>query len=154
MKLNESLWPNLKVGDKFTDYDIDAAIKEEEVHTRLTSVINLVNDGPVVDSEYNVNHNSKGVVEGEYNLDHVIPAEKFSTLSKLLRTTALVLVYIKKIKKKHNKEEINKIKINKKNFNKIVGSEEFLDNVNDARRLWIRNEQSKLTTLKNFEQLK
>ncbi|XP_066910933.1 uncharacterized protein [Clytia hemisphaerica] len=145
LNLNESLWPNFKVGDKFTDYDIDAAIKEEEVHTRLTSVSNLVNDeGLMVDSEYNVNHTSVGVVEGEYSL----------LLSKLLRTTALVLMYIKKLKKKHNKEELKKSKINNKELNKIVSSEEFLNSVNDAKRLWIRHEQSKLTTLKNFDQLK
>jgi len=155
LNLNESLWPNLKVGDKFTDYDIDAAIKEEEVHTRLTSVSNLVNDeGLMVDSEYNVNHTSVGVVEGEYSLDHIIPSEKFSKLSKLLRTTALVLMYIKKLKKKHNKEELKKSKINNKELSRIVSSEEFLNSVNDAKRLWIRHEQSKLTTLKNFDQLK
>ena len=87
---NKEFWPNLKNGDIFSDYSFSA--KEEDVHshTRLTSV--NFSDDKDDNGSFSTNLN---VVNSEYNVNHIIPVTRFSRLSKLLRATAIVLLFIK-----------------------------------------------------------
>ena len=93
-----------------------------------------------------------GVVNSEYNVNHVTPEDKYSTLNKLLRVTALVLLFIKKIKRKKNNKEITKtLKINSK---QIIASNDFLECLKEARMTWVTHEQRKFLDGRTFEKLK
>ena len=69
LKLQEKVWPNLNIGDKFNDYLTISAEEEDVNHTRLTSVAfsdvkNYNYNNNSVSSEYNVD---RTFVDGEYN---------------------------------------------------------------------------------------
>ena len=167
---NREQWPNYKPVEKFLD--------EEEGSTHITSTeaetvsfdsifrfptileqsehILLVND---------VNPTIPGVCSGKNDpppflilqykgVSNAIDIERYSKLKKLLRVTARVIQFKDKIwKKMKNKEkeniEINNSKINKNEkmkFEELTG-----ENINAAKKLWIKNVQNSLVKSSKFE---
>ena len=91
--LDEAEWPNLKIGDKFRDEELKEEVKEK---TQTCSLISVV----------------------KTSLRNIIDVNSFSCIHKLLRITAYVLRFVRKLKQKRlskkEEEDTLDIEINKK----------------------------------------
>ena len=65
-------------------------------------------------------------VQSSQSISEVIQPERFSSLSKLLRVTALVLKFLKRLRKKTETQDIS------------------MEDMNEAKQLWYKEVQTKL----------
>ena len=106
----ENAWPNLKIGDKFENYD-----DESEEITSNFAIVKADNLEPNLEI-------SPSTVENEVTLPLIIDVKRFNSFKKLLRVTAYVIKFkrnlIQSLKKKvkvsqcrKNKRSVEKIEI-------------------------------------------
>ena len=169
---NREKWPNYKPGERFSE-------KEEEGSTRLTSTENVSDEMPLPPTileqrgQIILTNTANPIIPGncrkqivksppvptilDRGVSKIIDIERFSKLKKLFRVTAWTTRFKSKILKKikDKKENIDKNKNNEKTNNETAWAEELTgEEINAARKLWVKDSQHGLLMNRNFSNLK
>ena len=153
LNLNESEWPNFNVGDRFSDTSLLHVANGNEGKTDVIVFSSEVTREITPQKDFSSNFACNND-QNDTNLSVIVSVEKFSSLNKLLRVTALVYKFIDKLRKKI--EETKKTEENKQEVyytntltNKKPLAEEPLVNADDmdrAWRSWVLDAQKSITT--------
>ena len=127
--INEKLWWN---GPEFLKYDYVDYVEENKFKKEVM-------DDFYTEDVNNVNTCLLTTEACFKTIDDIIDIHRFNDLLKLYRVTAIVLRFIKNLKSSVKKENIN--------LNKFVTVEE----INEAKLLWIKANQHVMKKSKNYE---